>query len=117
MGTSGTLTKDTLKKDKLEKTNSIFEKVSELTAHKKKSIEKSFSDSLPADVESEFFHIYEERQILDLPISDVYVVFPFQNYHDRWFHVLYSHNRPVVIAPLPYSDIFSYGVVYSTLIS
>lgn len=107
-GTSGTLTKDMLKKDRLED----IEKAPQLTDQMKERIEKIFIDSLPPKVDYNFIQIEEEYRILDLEESDVYVVFPFQPIHDRWLHALYSRNKPVVISPLPLSEIFSYGNVY-----
>lgn len=111
-GNSGTLTKDMLKKNHLEQTKTQFEKVPPLSSSMREEIEKIFLNSLPIGVEHIFIQVDKEYQILDLPLADVYVVFPFQSFHDRWLHALYSHNKPVVVSPLAFSKVFSYGNVY-----
>ena len=83
LGTSGTLTKDMLKKNHLEKDKNNFSAVPELHFETMKKVKKIFLKSLPSGVEHTFAQIKEEHQILDLPESDVYVVFPFQFFHDR----------------------------------
>ena len=84
----------------------------ELSPEIKNEIKNIFLKSLPFGTEQSLGQIKEEHQILDLPESDVYVVFPFQFFHDRWLQCLYSYNKPVVISPLPFSEVFSYGNVY-----
>jgi len=111
-GNSGTLTKDMLKKDHLEQRETLFEKVSPLSSSMREEIEKTFLRSLPIGAEHTFTQIEKEYQILDLPPADIYVVFPFQSFHDRWLHALYSHNKPIIISPLPFSKMFSYGNVF-----
>ncbi len=78
----------------------------------KKRIKENILRALPDGVDFEFAEITSESQLLELPEADIYVVSPFQSIHDRWFHILYSHNKPIVIMPLPLSEIFSYGDVY-----
>ena len=115
-GNAGTPTSKMIKKRKMDKTKTIFEKVPELEPSIKEKIEKIFLDALPAEVEHDFMQIEKEDQILDLPEADVYVVFPFQTkdwvLEDQWFFSLYSHNKPVVITTLPFSEVFSYGNVF-----
>ncbi|RKY92161.1 hypothetical protein DRQ15_03075 [candidate division KSB1 bacterium] len=78
----------------------------------KKRIKENILRALPDGVDFEFAEITSESQLFELPEADIYVASPFQNIHDRWFHILYSHNKPIVIMPLPLSEIFSYGDVY-----
>ena len=111
-GNAGTLTKDMLKKDKMDETKTIFEKVPLLDRSTKEKVEKMFLNALPPEVDHSFMQIKSEDQILDLPEADGYVVFPFQLFDDGWLHALYSHGKSIVIAPLPFSEVFSYGNVY-----
>ncbi len=64
-----------LKEDRLEKVR--FKITLPLSASMKKLIENIFLESLPSGVEHTFFQVKDEHQILDLPVSDAYVVFPF----------------------------------------
>lgn len=114
-GNAGTATKEVRKK-KMDRTQTIFEKVPEIDFSVKEKVKKMFVNALPKGVEHEFLEIGKEDEILDIVKADAYVVFPFQKrewiLEDQWFFSLYSHNKPIVISPLPFSEMFSYGNVF-----
>jgi len=97
--------------DAVDKENPTF-KPTPIPTPIKEEIRNGFMRALPRNVDFEFAEITAESQLLEPPEGDAYVVFPFQSIHDRWLHVLYSHNKPLLIATLPLSESFSYGNVY-----
>jgi hypothetical protein len=112
LGVSGTLTKEKINTNNLDQSENYIFKTPILSSQMKNKIKNIFTNSLPSEVEHSFIQIKNESQILDIPESDVYVVFPFEPMIDRYLHALYAHNKPIIIMPLPYSEIFSYGNVF-----
>ena len=112
LGVSGTLTREKIKRNSLDQSENYIFKTPILSSQMKNKIKNIFTNSLPSEVEHSFIQIKNESQILDIQESDVYVVFPFEPMIDRYLHALYAHNKPIIIMPLPYSEIFSYGNVF-----
>ncbi len=76
-------------------------------------IHQSFDEALPPDCVP-FYRdcIITEHQAIDIEPADLYVVYPFGGISDVQFAALMSKNKPIVIAPCPYGQYWSYGCVY-----
>lgn len=68
--------------------------------------------ALPKDCDYFFTQLCSESEVIDIDKADAYVVVPIGSITDVTFSTLYSKNKPVVYAILPYNEIWSYGAVY-----
>jgi len=113
MGNSGISAEERVKKNNsLDESNNYLYKNPKLSLEIKEEVKKIFINSLPSGTEYAFLQIENEFQVLDIEESDIYVVFPFEPMRDRFLHILYAYNKPIVIMPLAYSKMFSYGNVF-----
>lgn len=84
-----------------------------LSESDKAEIRKNFEAVIPADCETIFTDaVLSEGNVLDLEDADVYIVYPFGGITDLFLAALSSKNRPILIAPRPYCEAWSYGAVF-----
>jgi len=89
-----------------------LEKTKKLPEFFYKEVKKIFTEALPNDVNYDFIQVKDEQQAFEIPEADAYVIFPFGGIRDRWIHIIYSFNKPLVFYILPVEKVFSYGNVY-----
>ncbi len=66
---------------------------------------------LPKDAETFTENVVTENDALNAGLADAYVLVPF-NCIDVVFAAMHSKNRPIIIYPPAYSEIWSYGNVF-----
>jgi len=77
-----------------------------------KEVKQVLAEALSRDMEYEVIQIDNEQSLFDMPRADVYVIIPFGGISDRWLHIIYSFNKPMIFYIMPLEKVFSYGNVY-----